>query len=63
MTKEEYKKAWIKNFYPTETEEFIDKHFVVLPCNCYYSKCEGWAMIGNNKCSIDRHKELQKDVV
>ena len=57
MIKDEFIKNYC-NSSKASKESFIDSKIVCLPCECDYSKCEGWAMVSNNELSIKTHKDL-----
>jgi hypothetical protein len=56
MEKEEFKR-WYCNRSGI-TEAFFNEHFVVLPCQCNFDGCEGWAAVSNTPLSIKIHNDL-----
>ena len=56
MTKEEFKKWYC--YKSGITQDFFDKHLIVLSCNCDANSCDGWAAVGNSKLEIKIHNEL-----
>lgn len=60
MTKEEFINQYCKDSKIT-TEELL-KYSVVLPCNCDYDACQGWAVIRNDERLIKFHNELYSKI-
>ena len=58
MSKEEFLKQYCEK--SKIKEEVLLKSQVVLPCNCNYGNCKGWALVSNNKISIKAHNELYR---
>ena len=60
MGKKITKQEFIGNYLDNSElllEEF-NKRRVVLPCNCDYAECQGWASVPNDPDLIKSHKEL-----
>jgi len=51
---------FVKNYAERSgiTEDQLMKNQVALPCDCGHEKCEGWAMVQNNRESIETHNDL-----
>lgn len=56
MTKQEFVRQYCEA--SDITQEFFDKHLVVLPCSCGMEGCFGWAAVGNDPEMIANHKGL-----
>lgn len=56
MKKEEFIENYCKK--SNISKEEVLKTQVILPCNCNYEYCDGWAVVTNNKMSIKAHNDL-----
>jgi|WetSurMetagenome_2_1015567.scaffolds.fasta_scaffold00310_38 hypothetical protein len=56
MTKREFIRIYCKESEITWKE--LKKEVACLPCKCSEEGCNGWAMVHNNKESIDMHNYL-----
>ena len=56
ITKAEFVKQYCAGW--GMSEHIFNEVKVALPCNCNYSRCQGWAAIANTPASIKRHNDL-----